>query len=80
MRVRSLHEGVTMEQVRDNTGFDLICEGRPEVTKNPSNDELAMLRTEVDRTQVLRTKFPWPSLTKTDRPPAAKAGTPANRQ
>jgi glutaconate CoA-transferase subunit B len=81
MRVRSLHEGVTMEQVRDNTGFDLICEGRPEVTKNPSNDELALLRTEVDRTQVLRTKFPWPSLTKTDRAPAAKADMPAaNRQ
>ena len=61
MRVRSLHQGVTLEQVRDRTGFDLLCDGTPAATREPEDEELATLRTHVDRTRVLRSKFPWPT-------------------
>ncbi len=43
MRVRHLHPGVTLEQVRDQTGFDLhICEPLT-TTRAPSADELTKL-------------------------------------
>jgi glutaconate CoA-transferase subunit B len=61
MRVRSLHRGVTLEQVCDRTGFGLLCNGVPATTPEPKDDELAILRTRVDRTHVLQTKFPWPA-------------------
>ena len=60
MRVQSLHPGVTMEEVRDNTGFDLLVEGRPAETSPPSAVELFVLRQNVDSTGVLARKFPWP--------------------
>lgn len=43
IRVKSLHPGVTFEQVQENTGFDLV---RPEVlpiTPAPTADELALI-------------------------------------
>lgn len=54
MRVRSLHPGVTLDQVRANTGFEVLCEGTPAVTELPTARELAVLRARVDRTGVLR--------------------------
>jgi glutaconate CoA-transferase, subunit B len=60
MRVASLHAGVTLEEVRDNTGFDLVSDGRPPITAIPQADEIATLRDAVDSTGVLRAKFPWP--------------------
>ena len=59
MRVRSLHQGVTLEQVRDQTGFDMICDERPAVTLAPEGTELVALREQVDREGVLASKFPW---------------------
>ena len=58
MRVRSLQPGVTLEQVRDQTGFDLVVDGAPPVTQMPRGDELALLRTRVDVRGVLARKFP----------------------
>lgn len=63
MRVKSLHPGVTLEEVRDNTGFDLAVEGTPPITDLPSENELTVLRREVDSTGVLAAKFPWPKKT-----------------
>ena len=34
MRIVSLHPGVTIDQVRTNTGFEMLVEGTPPVTKN----------------------------------------------
>ena len=67
MRVKSLHQGITIEQVRDNTGFELVSDGTPAVTKDPDDRELSILREQVDSTQVLKSKFPWPSPAKTQR-------------
>ncbi len=57
MRVKSLHPGVTLEQVRDATGFDLVVDGTPAITEMPSAEELRLLRTHVDSTATLRTKY-----------------------
>jgi glutaconate CoA-transferase subunit B len=67
MRVKSLHQEVTIEQVRDNTGFELVCDGTPAVTKDPDHRELSVLREQVDSTKVLKSKCPWPSPAKTQR-------------
>lgn len=48
MRVRSLHEGVTLEAAREATGFELRSEEQPPTTEPPSADELELLRGQVD--------------------------------
>ena len=44
MRLDALHPGVTVEQVRSNTGFELPLAPEVAVTTPPTADELAMLR------------------------------------
>jgi glutaconate CoA-transferase subunit B len=48
MQVLSLHPGVTLEQVRAATGFDLGVVEPPAVTPAPTEQELRLLRDEVD--------------------------------
>lgn len=60
MRIRSLHDGVTLEEVRDNTGFDLVVPQTIPRTTPPDAEELFVLRHAVDTTGVLARKFPWP--------------------
>lgn len=48
MRIRSLHEGVTLDQVTEATGFDLGADGEPPVTTAPTDEELTLLRERVD--------------------------------
>ena len=48
MRVRSLHEGVTVEQVREATGFELVIPDDVPVTEMPTDDELRFLRERED--------------------------------
>lgn len=48
MRVRSLHPGRTLEQVRAATGFELAAVDPLGSTVEPSEHELAILRNEVD--------------------------------
>jgi len=44
MRLDAVHPGVTVEQVRANTGFELLLAPEIVTTAPPSDDELAMLR------------------------------------
>ena len=44
MKVSALSPGVTAEQVRDNTGFDIRIDGDIETTEPPSQAELDVLR------------------------------------
>ncbi|HEX2884863.1 CoA-transferase subunit beta [Vineibacter terrae] len=60
MRIRSLHEGVSLEEARDNTGFDLLVPDQVARTAPPQAEELFLLRRTVDTTGVLARKFPWP--------------------
>lgn len=48
MEVRSLHPGVKLEQVRQATGFELLVREPLETTRPPSEEELHILRDEVD--------------------------------
>ena len=44
MKVEALHPGVTAEEVRDNTGFDILIDENVGVTKAPTDEELSVLR------------------------------------
>src|SRR6516162_6306364 len=48
MQVRSLHPGVTLEQVRAATGFELTAHTPLGITQPPTDLELCILREEVD--------------------------------
>lgn len=54
MRLRSLHAGVNVDEVRDNTGFDLLIPDTIPTTVAPSATELEVLRTRVDPQGLLR--------------------------
>jgi len=54
MRVQSVHPGIELQQIVDSTGFELAIDGTPPVTAMPTRDELALLRTRVDRHGALR--------------------------
>ena len=54
MRLKSLHPGVTLEQVRDNTGFELIVPREVPVTEPPSQEQLRILRERIDVKGALR--------------------------
>jgi glutaconate CoA-transferase, subunit B len=53
MRIRSLHEGVTVEQAQEATGFELGNAEAPPTTEPPTADELALLRERVDLERTL---------------------------
>lgn len=55
MRLRSLHPGHSVEEVLDNTGFDVIVPTDVPETQPPTEDELELLRTVIDPTGLLRT-------------------------
>ena len=44
MKVQALHPGVTAEEVRDNTGFDILIDKDVSITKAPTDEELSVLR------------------------------------
>src|SRR5438045_4871318 len=44
MKVLALNEGVTREQVQDNTGFELLFDHHVEIAEPPRTDELEVLR------------------------------------
>jgi glutaconate CoA-transferase subunit B len=46
--LRSVHPGITVDQVVANTGFPLIVPERMPVTEGPAPEELDILRRRVD--------------------------------
>ena len=54
MRLKSVHPGVTIEQVIENTGFDLIIPQVVPETEPPTQEELSILRNRVDPEGLLR--------------------------
>ncbi|GAA1845269.1 CoA-transferase subunit beta [Pseudonocardia ailaonensis] len=57
MRLRYVHPGVSVERVREETGFDLDCAAALP-TPDPTADELAVLREQVDPQGFLRAGVP----------------------
>ena len=48
MRLRSLHPGVALEEVVENTGFELVIEPDVPETRAPSDEELRLMREVID--------------------------------
>ena len=54
MRIKSIHPGISIEDVKKNTGFDLIVPESVEITPEPDGEELRILRTRIDPKGYLR--------------------------
>jgi glutaconate CoA-transferase subunit B len=48
MYLKSLHPGFTLEDVKNNSSFEIIIPNEYEITKEPTEEELRILREEVD--------------------------------
>ena len=48
MKLEYLHPGITVEMVQENTGFELLISDELSETPRPTEDELRVLRQEVD--------------------------------
>ena len=58
MRLKSIHPGATIEQIIENTGFELLIPVEVPQTELPSAEELGLLRNEIDRGGMLSTLIP----------------------
>ncbi len=54
MRLKSLHPGVSVEDVKKNTGFELVIPASVPATEPPTAEQLHVLRTRIDAQGVLR--------------------------
>lgn len=48
MRLFSLHPGVTIDMIKENSGFDIIIPAKYGASPTPSEEELRLLRQEID--------------------------------
>jgi acyl CoA:acetate/3-ketoacid CoA transferase beta subunit len=48
MRLRSIHPGVTLDEIVDATGFDLVVPSEVRETRIPTPHEVELLRTVLD--------------------------------
>ncbi len=48
MQVESLHEGISLEEVQENTGFEIAAATNLGTTPTPTEEQLNILRAEVD--------------------------------
>jgi glutaconate CoA-transferase, subunit B len=55
--LESVHPGVDVEMVVENTGFELTVPSRPAVTAEPSADQVRLLREKIDPLQTARFDF-----------------------
>ncbi len=53
MMVESLNPGVELDQVKENTGFELVIPKEIGRTEAPTDEELRILRDEVDPQRVV---------------------------
>ena len=58
MRVRSVHPGVTADEVQHATGFELVVPDAPPVTRLPTPDELDLIDTVIDPAGLRFTEIP----------------------
>ena len=52
LKLSAVHEGISVDQVRQNTGWDLKVSDDLRVTPQPTAEELRLLRTEIDPRRV----------------------------
>jgi glutaconate CoA-transferase subunit B len=54
MRLKSVHPGVSVDQVVQNTGFELLIPPQVPVTAAPTEEQLHVLRSRIDVGGALR--------------------------
>ena len=60
MRLKSVHPGVTVDQVVENTGFELTIDGDVPETRMPTAEELSLIRDKIDPKGFLGREVPNP--------------------
>jgi acyl CoA:acetate/3-ketoacid CoA transferase beta subunit len=58
MRVRSLHPGVSFDEAREATGFDLETSEDIALTREPTEEELHLIRDVIDPSGLRRQEVP----------------------
>jgi len=58
MRIASVHPGVTVEEVREQTGFPLVVADDVPVTREPTDEELRLLREVLDPKDIRSKEVP----------------------
>lgn len=61
MRLRSIHPGVGIDEVVANTGFELVIEGKIPETRSPTDEELRLIREQIDPKGFLNKEVANPS-------------------
>ena len=61
MRLRSVHPGVSVDEVVANTGFELVIEGKIPQTRLPTDEELRLIREQIDPKGFLNKEVPNPA-------------------
>ena len=54
MRLHSIHPGVSLKEVVENTGFELIIPDHVPVTEAPTKEKIRLLRGRIDVEDILR--------------------------
>ncbi len=58
MRIKSVHPGVTVEQVQEATGFELeLPDGEVPTTDPPTEHEVELIRTTIDPDSMRKREF-----------------------
>jgi hypothetical protein len=58
MRLKSVHPGVTTEQVQEATGFELVVpDGDAPTTPTPTTEQLRLIREEIDPDNMRKREF-----------------------
>ena len=60
VRVLSVHPGVTVDEVREATGFELATDGDVPVTREPTTEELVLIREVLDPKALRHREVPEP--------------------
>lgn len=53
MMLLSVHPWVTVEEIRDNSGFDIIVPEKYDISGEPGEKDLEILRTQIDRASLI---------------------------
>ncbi|MEZ4330826.1 MAG: CoA-transferase [Myxococcota bacterium] len=61
MRLRSVHPGVTVDEIVANTGFELVLPDRVPTTRTPTDEELRLIRERIDPKGVVNKEVPNPA-------------------
>jgi hypothetical protein len=48
MRIKSIHPGVTVDEIQEASGFKLVVPTDVPVTREPTDEELELIRTVID--------------------------------